>query len=122
MKFWRNRVWWLCALVLASAIAASAQGITDAEGVRPSGTAPGAVRQAKPVTAKHDDDADVSPSPRRKKTQEAKTGHTRTHRARKKAKEEEEESASAPTEYTPNGIPKTTAASIIVVDANTGQT
>jgi len=32
------------------------------------------------------------------------------------------ESTSAPTEYTPDGVPKTGAASVIVVDANNGQT
>src|SRR5438093_13667772 len=69
--------------------------------------------------AKDKEDADVSPSPVRK-AHTAKSSHTRSRRTRPKP--EEEELTPAPTEYTPDGIPKTSAASVIVVDANTGKT
>ena len=87
--------------------------------MRPTGVSPGPVRKAKAVTAKDKEDADVSPSPVRK-AHTAKSSHTRSRRTRPKP--EEEESTPAPTEYTPDGIPKTSAASVIVVDANTGKT
>ncbi len=87
--------------------------------MRPTGVSPGPVRKAKAVTPKDKEDADVSPSPVRK-AHTAKSSHTRSRRTRPKP--EEEESTPAPTEYTPDGIPKTSAASVIVVDANTGKT
>ena len=80
--------------------------------MRPTGVSPGPVRKAKAVTAKDKEDADVSPSPVRK-AHTAKSSHTRSRRTRPKP--EEEESTPAPTEYTPDGIPKTSAASVIVV-------
>src|SRR5262249_52477768 len=64
-------------------------------------------------------DADAEPTPRKAKT--SKSTHTRSHRARAKSKETPE-TIPAPTEFTPEGIPKTTAASVIVVDANSGKT
>jgi serine-type D-Ala-D-Ala carboxypeptidase (penicillin-binding protein 5/6) len=116
---WRNRILFLCVLLLASALTAWSQD-ADSEVVRPTGISPGPVRKAKAVSATDEEDADVSSSPVRK-AQAAKSTHTRSRRTRPKSKETPE-SAPAPTEYTPDGIPKTGAASVIVVDANTGKT
>src|SRR5438034_1095869 len=114
---WRNRIWFLCALVLSSALSARAQDTVDSDLVRPSGVnAP--VRKAKAVTQKEstdDDTESVAPKPKT-----SKSSHARSHRARAKSKEEPD-TIPAPTEFTPDGIPKTSAASVIVVDANSGR-
>src|SRR2546421_11884223 len=115
---WRKRIWLLCAFVLVSALGAWAQEGVDSEGVRPSGVS-GPVRKAKAVTARDREDADAEPTAARK-TKASKSTHASSHRKRAKAKDTEE-SIPAPTEYTPDGIPKTSAASVIVVDANTGK-
>jgi len=115
---WRKRIWFLCAFVLVSALGAWAQEGVDSEVARPSGVS-GPVRKAKAVKAKDADDADVE-SPPARKSKTSKSTHGSSHRKRAKAKETDE-SISAPTEYTPEGIPKTTAASVIVVDANSGK-
>ncbi len=128
MTFSRNWLWFLCLLILASVPNAWSQDAADSEAVRPSGvSAP--VRKAKAVTAKDkrvkaspsddEQDADAEPTPSRK-AKASKSTHTRSHR-RARAKETSE-SIPAPTEFTPDGIPKTSAASVIVVDANTGKT
>src|SRR5438132_12106472 len=117
---WRNRILFLCALVLASALSAGGQDVVDSEAVRPSGISPGPVRKAQAVTAKDEQDDDVSPSPVRK-AQGTKSTHARSHRTHAKPKQTPE-STPAPTEFTPEGIPKTGAASVIVVDAHNGQT
>jgi len=114
----RNRIWIFCAFVLVSALGAWAQEGVDSEGVRPSGVS-GPVRKAKAVTARDREDADAEPTAARK-TKASKSTHASSHRKRAKAKDTEE-SIPAPTEYTPDGIPKTSAASVIVVDANTGK-
>ena len=114
MKLWRNRVLLLCALTFA--LTASGQDTED-EVVRPSGITPGPVRKARAVTAKDKEDLDSSSSPVQKSTKSTRARSHRTH-ARPK---ETPESTPAPTEYTPDGIPKTGAASVIVVDANNGQ-
>src|SRR5438094_2087012 len=114
MKLWRNRILLLCALTFA--LTASGQDTED-EVVRPSGITPGPVRKARAVTAKDKEDVDAASSPVQKST---KSTRARSHRAHAKPKETPE-STPAPTEYTPNGIPKTGAASVIVVDANNGQ-
>jgi D-alanyl-D-alanine carboxypeptidase (penicillin-binding protein 5/6) len=118
MKFWRDRVLLLCALISINALSVSGQD-SDVEAVRPTGIASAPVRKAQAVTEKDEEDAGVSPSPGRK-TQKSKSTHARSRRMRAKPKETPE-SFPAPTEYTPEGIPKTGAASVIVVDANTGQ-
>jgi len=114
----RNRIWIFCAFVLVSALGVWAQEGVDSEGVRPSGVS-GPVRKAKAVTARDREDADAEPTAARK-TKASKSTHASSHRKRAKAKDTEE-SIPAPTEYTPDGIPKTSAASVIVVDANTGK-
>ena len=114
----RNRIWIFCAFVLVSALSAWAQEGVDSEGLRPSGVS-GPVRKAKAVTARDREDADAEPTAARK-TKASKSTHASSHRKRAKAKDIEE-SIPAPTEYTPDGIPKTSAASVIVVDANTGK-
>jgi D-alanyl-D-alanine carboxypeptidase (penicillin-binding protein 5/6) len=129
MKLSRRWLWFLCVLILASIPSAWSQDAADSEAVRPSGvSAP--VRKAKAVTAKDkrvkaspsddEQDADAEPTPARK-AKTSKSTHTRSHRARAKSKETAE-TIPAPTEFTPEGIPKTSAASVIVVDANTGKT
>jgi serine-type D-Ala-D-Ala carboxypeptidase (penicillin-binding protein 5/6) len=110
---WRKRILFLCALVLISALGAWGQDFADSDLVRPSGVS-GPVRKAKAVTAKENADADIESAPKAKKS---KSTHTRSRRTRAKSKEKPE----PPTEYTPEGIPKTRAASVIVVDANTGK-
>ena len=114
----RNRIWIFCAFVLVSALSAWAQEGVDSEGLRPSGVS-GPVRKAKAVTARDREDADAEPTAARK-TKASKSTHASSHRKRARAKDTEE-SIPAPTEYTPDGIPKTSAASVIVVDANTGK-
>src|SRR5438034_2021232 len=114
MKLWRNRILLLCALTFA--LTASGQDTED-EVVRPIGISPGPVRKARAVTAKDKEDLDSSSSPVQKSTKSTRARSHRTH-ARPK---ETPESTPAPTEYTPDGIPKTGAASVIVVDANNGQ-
>ncbi len=114
---WRNRISILCALILSSALSGWAQDTVDSDLVRPSGVH-GPIRKAKAVTTKEDADDDTeSAAPKPKKT---KSSHARSHRARAKSKEPAE-TISAPTEFTSDGIPKTSAASVIVVDANTGR-
>ena len=113
---WRKRIFFLCALFSVFALSASSQDAADFETVRPSGVA-GPVRKAKAVTAKESADADADTESSAPKTKKSKSTHARSHRARTKSKETPE----PPTEYTPEGIPKTTAASVIVVDANNGR-
>jgi serine-type D-Ala-D-Ala carboxypeptidase (penicillin-binding protein 5/6) len=130
MKLSRNWLWFLCVLILVSVPTAWSQDAADSsEAVRPSGVS-GSVRKAKAVTAKDkiakanrsddEQDADAEPTPTRK-AKTSKSTHTRSHRARAKSKETPE-TIPAPTEYTPEGIPKTSAVSVIVVDANSGKT
>jgi len=116
---WCKRFFFLCALVSVFALSAWSQDAADSQAVRPSGVT-GPIRKAKAVTAKETEDADVESTSARK-TKTSKSTHAVSHRKRAKAKETEE-SIPAPTEYTPEGIPKTSAASVIVVDANTGKT
>jgi len=115
---WRKRFFFLCALVSVFALNAWSQDSADSPSVRPSGVS-GPVRKAKAVTANETDDADSESTPARK-TKSSTSTHASSHRKRAKAKQTEE-SIPAPTEYTPEGIPKTSAASIIVVDANSGK-
>ena len=115
MKLWRNRILLLWALTFA--LTAWGQDTED-EAVRPSGITSGPVRKARAVTAKDKEDVDVSSSPVQKST---KSSRARSHRTHAKPKQTPE-STPAPTEYTPDGIPKTGAASVIVVDANSGKT
>jgi D-alanyl-D-alanine carboxypeptidase (penicillin-binding protein 5/6) len=116
---WRKRFFFLCALVSVFALNAWSQDAADSQTVRPSGVN-GPIRKAKAVTAKDTEDADVESTSARK-TKTSKSTHASSHRKRAKAKESEE-SIPAPTEYTPEGIPKTSASSVIVVDANSGKT
>ena len=113
---WRNRIWFLCALILSSALSSWAQDVVDSEIVRPSGVN-GPVRKAKAITQENADDDTDFEAPKAKKS---KSSHARSHRARAKSKEEPDTIA-APTEFTPDGIPKTSAASVIVVDASSGR-
>ena len=115
MKLWRSWPLLLCALTLA--LPALGQDTED-EAVRPSGVPPGPVRKARAVTARDKEDVDVSSSAVQKSTKSTRARSHRTHARPKQTPE----STPAPTEYTPNGIPKTGAASVIVVDANNGQT
>ncbi len=109
---WRNRILFVCALVSASALSAWSQDGVDSETVRPTGISPSPVQETEPVE---------KAEPVRKAQAVKKSSPSRSRRARTKAKRTRE-STPAPTEYTPDGIPKTGAASVIVVDANTGQT
>src|SRR5437016_9952243 len=113
---WRTRIWFVCALILSSALGAWAQDTVDSDLVRPSGVN-GPVRKAKAVTEKDADDDTESAAPKPKKS---KSSHARSHRTRAKSKETPD-TIPAPTEFTPEGIPKTNAASVIVVDANSGK-
>jgi len=113
---WRNRIWFLCALILTAVLSGWAQDTVDSDLGRPS-RVNGPVRKAKAVTEKSADDETESAAPKSKK---AKSSHTRSHRTRAKSKEEPD-TIPAPTEFTPEGIPKTSAASVIVVDANSGR-
>src|SRR6187401_522393 len=112
---WRNRIWFLCALTLSSALSAWAQDTVDSD-IRPTGVN-GPVRKAKAVTHKSADDEAEADAPKAKKS---KSSRAPSHRARAKSREEPDTIA-APTEFTPEGIPKTSAASVIVVDANSGR-
>jgi D-alanyl-D-alanine carboxypeptidase (penicillin-binding protein 5/6) len=87
--------------------------------VRPGGVS-GPVRKAKAVTARDTDtdDADAESTP---KAKSSKSSHASSHRKHAKAKQDNEDTIPAPTAFTPEGIPKTTAASVIVVDANSGK-
>jgi D-alanyl-D-alanine carboxypeptidase (penicillin-binding protein 5/6) len=116
---WRKRTLLLCAFLSAFAFSAWSQDATDSDAVRPSGVS-GPVRKAKAVTARDTDDADAESTSARK-TKSSKSSHAPSHRKRAKAKEDSEDTIPAPTEFTPEGIPKTTAASVIVVDANNGR-
>ena len=128
MRFSRNWLRFLCVLILLSVPSVWSQDAADSQAVRPSGVS-GPVRKAKAVTKKEslakasssdgEDDAEAEATPSRK-AKSSKSTHGRSHRTRAKSKETSE-SIPAPTEYTPEGIPKTTAASVIVVDANTGK-
>src|SRR5436190_14114914 len=128
MKLSRNWLSVLCVLILVSVPRVWSQDAADSESVRPNGVA-GPVRKAKAVSAKaksvkasrsdDEQDADAEETSSRK-TKTSKSTHARSRRGHAKSKEAEE-TISAPTEYTPDGIPKTTAASVIVVDANTGK-
>src|SRR5204862_6458446 len=115
-----SRDWrcFLCVLILPSVPTAWSQEGTESEAGRPGGVS-GSVREAKAVTAKADEDTDAESTPTRK-AKTSKSTHARSHRTHSKAKETPE-TIPAPTEYTPEGIPKTSAASVIVVDANTGK-
>ncbi len=128
MKLSRSWLWSVCVLILASVPCAWSQDAADSSAVRPGGVS-GPVRKAKAVSAKEkrakasssddQDDADAEATPtRRSKT--SKSSRSRSHRAGAKSKETQDTIA-APTEFTPEGIPKTTAASVIVVDANSGK-
>jgi D-alanyl-D-alanine carboxypeptidase (penicillin-binding protein 5/6) len=103
MKLWRDRFLLLCALVSINALSVSGQD-SVVETVRPTGVVPGPVRKAQPV----------------EKEEATKSTPARARRAPAKAKKKAK-SSPASIEYTPDGIPKTGAASVIVVDANTGQ-
>jgi serine-type D-Ala-D-Ala carboxypeptidase (penicillin-binding protein 5/6) len=135
---WRNRLFSLCALLSVFALTAWSQDAEDSQTVRPSGVA-GPIRKAKAVKAKESADENVGSSEVRKakavkaketsdedvefsapKAKKSKSTHARSRKARAKSKDTED-SAPPPTEYTPEGIPKTSAASVIVVDANTGK-
>jgi len=105
-----------CALILSSALSARAQDVVDSDIVRPS-SVNGPVRKAKAVTQKSADDDTESAAPKAKKS---KSNHARSHRARAKS-QETPDTIPAPTEFTPDSIPKTSAASVIVVDANSGR-
>jgi D-alanyl-D-alanine carboxypeptidase (penicillin-binding protein 5/6) len=113
----RKRIWFLCALILTSVLSARAQDVVDPDIIRPSGVN-GPVRKAKAVTQKNSDDDADSDAPKAKK--KSKSSHTRSHRARAKSTEDSDTIA-APTEFTPDGIPKTSAASVMVVDASSGR-
>src|SRR6266498_3425838 len=117
---WPNRILFLAALASASALSAWSQDVVDSEVVRPGSMSPGPVRKAQAVRAKDKQDLDDSPSPAQKAASKKST-RGRSHRAHARPKETPE-SAPAPTEFTPEGIPKTGAASVIVVDAHSGQT
>ena len=116
---WRKRTVLLCALLSALALSAWSQDATDSEAVRPGGVS-GPIRKAKAVTARDTDtgDADAESTPT---TKSSKSSHASSHRKRAKAKQNNEDTIPAPTAFTPEGIPKTTAASVIVVDANSGK-
>ena len=129
MRVSRSWLRLLCVLLLSAVPTLWSQEAADSNAVRPSGVS-GPVRKAKAVTAKEkvakksasddEQDADAEPTPTRK-AKSSKSTHSRSHRARAKSKEADD-TIPAPTEFTPEGIPKTTAASVIVVDANTGKT
>ena len=121
MKLWRDRTLLVCVLVSVSGLVAFGQD-DDVEAVRPSGIS-GPVRKAQPVESISDstDDGSISEATPIRKSSVTKSGSTRSRKARTKVKRTTA-STSAAIEYTPEGIPKTGAASVIVVDANTGQT
>src|SRR5213080_2403707 len=135
---WCNRILLLWALTFALTVRGQD---AESEAVRPSGITSGPVRKARAVTAKDKEDVDVAPTADRKtrgatakdkedddvsptparKTQTEKSTHARSHRTHAKPKDTPE-STREPTELTPQGIPKTGAASVIVVDSQNGQT
>ncbi len=115
---WRNRLLLPFALLLLSAVSAWSQDVIDSQIVRP-GDSPGPVRKAKAVTARNNDDTEAEPAPVSKR-RSSTSSHARARRVRAKSKANGE-SVAASVEYTPEGIPKTSAASVIVVDANTGK-
>jgi D-alanyl-D-alanine carboxypeptidase (penicillin-binding protein 5/6) len=121
MKLWRNRLLLICALISVNALSVSGQD-SDVEAVRPSGIS-GPVRKAQPVESiSNSTDEESIPAARpARKASAAKSTSTRSRKTRTKAKRT---AASKPAaiEYTSDGIPKTGAASVIVVNANTGQT
>ena len=103
---WRDRILLFCVLISINALSVSGQD-SDLEAVRPTGIAPAPVRKAQSV-----------------EKEATESTPARARRAHAKAKKRVK-STPAPiedTQYTPDGIPKTGAASVIVVDANTGQT
>jgi D-alanyl-D-alanine carboxypeptidase (penicillin-binding protein 5/6) len=104
MKFWRDRTLLVCVLISINALSVSGQD-SVVETVRPTGVASGPVRKAQPV----------------EKEEATKSTPARARRAPAKAKKKAKSTPES-IEYTPDGIPKTGAASVIVVDANTGQT
>jgi serine-type D-Ala-D-Ala carboxypeptidase (penicillin-binding protein 5/6) len=138
---WGKRIFFLCAFVSISALSAWSQDAADSDALRPTGVS-GPVRKAKAVTAKDREDTDSESTPARKakavaardrddadaeatsvrKTKSSKSSHASSHRKRSKAKQDTEDTIPAPTDFTPEGIPKTSAASVIVVDANSGHT
>src|SRR3989442_14267764 len=76
---WRNRILFLCALVLASALSAGGQDVVDSEAVRPSGISPGPVRKAQAGTAESEKGFEGSPSPFWK-AHGSQSSHLRLHR------------------------------------------
>jgi D-alanyl-D-alanine carboxypeptidase (penicillin-binding protein 5/6) len=114
---WRNRISFLCASILSLALSGWAQDTVDSDLVRPS-SVNGPVRKAKAVTQKESTDDDAESAAAKPKT--SKSSHARSRRARAKSKDTLD-TIPAPTEFTPDGIPKTSAASVIVVDANNGR-
>ncbi len=115
---WRNRISFFCVLILSSALSGWAQDTVDSDLVRPSGVN-GPIRKAKAVTATDratDDDSQADARPSKK----SRSSHTRSRLTRAKSRELAD-TVSAPAEFTPDGIPKTSAASVIVVDANSGR-
>jgi D-alanyl-D-alanine carboxypeptidase (penicillin-binding protein 5/6) len=114
---WRNRISLFCVLILSFALSGWAQDTVDSDLARPSGVN-GPIRKAKAVTSKEraDDDTEAA-APKSKKS---KSRHARSRRTRSKSKESSD-TISAPTEFTSDGIPRVSAASVIVVDANSGR-
>jgi serine-type D-Ala-D-Ala carboxypeptidase (penicillin-binding protein 5/6) len=121
MKLWRDRTLLVCVLVSISALVAFGQD-DDVEAVRPSGIS-GPVRKAQPVESISDstDEGSISEATPVRKSSVTKSSSARSRKPRAKAKRVQASTQEA-IEYTPEGIPKTGAASVIVVDANTGQT
>jgi D-alanyl-D-alanine carboxypeptidase (penicillin-binding protein 5/6) len=112
---WRNRISFLCVLILSSALSGWAQDTIDSDLVRPSGVH-GPIRKAKAVTSKDRDDDTETVS----KSKKSKSSHARSRRTRSKSNDSSD-AVSAAIELTSDGIPKTSAASVIVVDANSGR-
>ena len=137
MKLWRSRLLLLCALTLA--LPAWGQD-ADEEGVRSSGISTPypkarAVKSSKSPKLSNPASQDVdsegvrpsgisTPYPKAqavKSSKSSKSTHSSSRRARTPRKSKPE-TTPEPVDYTPQGIPKTGAASVIVVDANSGQT
>ena len=117
---WRNRIFLLCVLLLVNALVASGQD-SEAEAVRPSGVS-GPVRKAQPVESISESTGEpVSTASPARKAQTVKSTSARPRRTHVKRRQTPE-STPSPTEFTPEGIPRTGAASVIVVDAHSGQT
>ena len=121
MKLWRDRLLLLGVLISINALSVSGQDI-DVEGVRPSGVS-GPVRKAQPVES-ISDSTDEGSAPEARPVRKASAAKSTSSRSRKTRAKAKRSAASTPAsiEYTSDGIPKTGAASVIVVDANTGQT